>query len=131
MANIIFIRREFEKILKYGVSGILTNVILYLLFILLLRTGISPVLASVISFLIGVIISYTLNRNWTFSSKSNHVKDTTKFITAQGIGLLFTVIIISSLILYIPAEFAQIINVGITAPIIYVSLRVLKFGENK
>ena len=121
---------EYYKLYKYGITGVVTNVILYLIFILNLHFNIPAVSATTISYLLGALISYSINRRWAFLSKESHRKDFSKFITAQGIGLICTIIIITLLIRWIPAEIAQIINIGITAPIIYVSLRLLKFGEN-
>ena len=73
-------------------------------------------------------MSYVLNRKWTFGSSGGHKRDVPKFVIAYSIGLVSTLGTISQLLRWLPAELAQIVNIGLTAVVIYICLRLLRFG---
>lgn len=122
-------RNEVQRLFRYGAVGITTNVMLYLVFILFLRFGLTPTLAAGVCYGLGVAISYLLNRRWTFSSMDSHRRDLPKFLLAYGVGLVSTLLTITLLILWLPPELAQIVNIGLTALVIYISLRLFRFGR--
>ena len=122
---------EIRRLSRYGLIGLTTNLSLYLLFVLFLRLGISPTVAAGICYFSGVGLSYLLNRRWTFGSNDSHSKDLPKFVLAYGIGLAFTLVAITVLTLWLPPELAQIFNIGLTALVIYGSLRALRFGKTE
>lgn len=120
---------EFRRLARYGLVGLGSNLSLYLLFILFLRLGLAPTLSAGLCYVLGVALSYLLNRRWTFASNDSHFRDLPKFLLAYGIGLGYTVAMLLFLMLWLPPEIAQIINIGMTALVIYASLRVMRFGE--
>jgi putative flippase GtrA len=122
-------RNEIQRLYRYGAVGIATNLALYFVFVLFLRVGLAATVAAALCYGLGVMMSYVLNRHWTFSSTVTHRQDIPKFILAYGIGLVSTLVTITLLILWLPPEFAQIINIGLTALVIYGSLRLLRFGQ--
>lgn len=122
---------ESQTFLKYGVVGLLNNAGLYLLFVLLVTLGVSPIATAGLCYVLGVCLSYALNRRWTFKSKGGHGQDALKFLTAYGIGFLSTLVTIWVLLQWFPPEVAQVVNIGVTAVVIYCALRILRFGEGK
>lgn len=122
---------EFRRFARYGIVGLATNLSLYLLFLLLLRLAASPVAAAGICYVLGVAMSYLLNRRWTFASTDTHLRDLAKFFFAYGLGLVSTMLTISLLLRVLPPATAQIINIAITAVIIYGCLRMLRFGSGR
>lgn len=122
---------EINRISRYGIVGIATNLSLYLLFLALLHLGLTPILAAGTCYCFGVALSYQLNRLWTFSSADSHRRDLPKFLLAYGIGLASSLLTITWLIDWLPPELAQILNIGITAIVIYGSLRALSFGQQE
>lgn len=122
---------EIRRLSRYGVVGIATNLSLYLLFLLFLHCGLIPTVAAGVCYGLGVVMSYQLNRRWTFSSTDSHRQDLPKFLLAYGIGLISTLSMIMFLTLWLPPELAQILNIGITALVIYGSLRLFHFGRQK
>lgn len=122
---------EINRISRYGIVGIATNLSLYLLFLALLHLGLTPILAAGTCYCFGVALSYQLNRLWTFSSADSHRRDLPKFLLAYGMGLASSLLTITWLIDWLPPELAQILNIGITAIVIYSSLRALSFGQRE
>lgn len=122
------LRSEARRFSKYGIVGLGSNAVLYLLFVLLVFLGLSPVVTAGICYVLGVVASYVLNRRWSFGSPNSHARDVPRFALAYGVGLVSTLVTISLLLLWLPPEVAQILNIGITALIIYAMLRLLRFG---
>lgn len=122
---------EARRFSRYGIVGLATNLSLYLVFLLLLGLGVSPVMSAGLCYALGVAMSYLLNRRWTFGSNDSHGRDLPKFLLAYGVGFASTLLTISLLLFWLPAELAQILNIGITAVVIYTCLRLLRFGERK
>jgi putative flippase GtrA len=120
---------EIQRLYRYGVIGIASNGSLYLLFVLLLHFDLAPPVAAGVCYGLGVMMSYVLNRRWTFSSADSHCRDLPKFLIAYGVGLVSTLLTITLLILWLPPELAQIVNIGLTALIIYGCLRLSRFGQ--
>lgn len=126
MKNIFDEARRFSR---YGIVGIATNLLNYLIFLLFLRLGIPAVVAAGLCYGLGVALSYLLNRRWTFASTDRHRRDLPKFLLAYGVGFVTTLVTITLLLRWLPAELAQILNIGITAVVIYTCLRLLRFGS--
>ena len=126
-----FPSNEIRRLLRFGVVGLVTNASLYLVFLLLLRLGLLPTVAAWLCYGLGVALSYLLNRRWTFSSTDSHSRDLPKFLLAYGIGLVSTLLTIMLLMVWLSPEVAQIFNIGITAFVIYGSLRLVRFGQHK
>ncbi|MEP1202184.1 MULTISPECIES: GtrA family protein [Rhodobacterales] len=124
------LRTEASRFTKYGVIGLVNNAVLYAVFVLLVYLGISPVIVAGICYVLGVSASYVLNRRWAFESTNSHARDLPRFLTAYGTGLLSTLATIYVLILWLPPEIAQLLNIAITAVVIYTMLRLLRFGSD-
>ena len=117
------------RFVRYGLVGVLINLLGYGLFLGLHYAGMPPVMAASLCYVAGVAMSYMLNRSWTFASSDSHLRDLPKFLLAYGIGLASTLLTIALLTLWLPPELAQILNIALTALVIYASLRLLRFGR--
>lgn len=124
-------RNEIQRLYRYGVVGITVNFSLYLVFLLFLHFELTPTVAAGLCYGLGVAISYLINRRWTFASTDSHRRDLPKFLLAYGVGLVSTLLTIAILIRWLPPELAQIFNIGLTAMVIYVSLRLFRFGRKE
>nr|WP_272911488.1 GtrA family protein [Loktanella sp. M215] len=122
-------RREARTLTRYGIVGIVNNLVLYLAFVALVWAGTGPLVSAGICYVAGVAMSYWLNRIWTFESTARHSREVPKFLTAYAIGFCATLVMLRILLIWLPPQLAQIFNIGLTAVVIYVSLRLLKFGK--
>ena len=120
----------FRQLARYGVVGVVSNLTTYGIFLGFYYLGMPPVIATGVVYVIGVCISYVVNRNWTFESKSIHSHDLPKFVLAYGLGFVVSLISMWGLLHWIPAEFAQLMTIFISAAMIFTLLKLLHFGEN-
>jgi putative flippase GtrA len=63
------------EILRFGVVGLGSNVLLYLLYLAATAVGVEPKVAVSLIYLVGVLQTYVLNKRWTFQYEG-HVRRT-------------------------------------------------------
>lgn len=119
------------SLVRYGIVGLVTNGGLYLLFVLLVRLGLSPVAAAAFCYGLGLALSYLLNRCWSFRSTAPHRRDLPRFLLSYGAGFIATMICIDLLTRYLRPEIAQFLNIGLTAMVTYLCLRLTRFGQTE
>ena len=82
------------SIIKYCLVGLGGYLVYLLLMIGMVEVlNLDPVLASFLSFIPSLIISYTLSRNWVFSSSRNHRAALSRYLVVIGISLILNVTI--------------------------------------
>lgn len=114
---------------RYALVGVVSNLAVYCVFVVLIWSAVPPVWAAAICYALGLSISYLANRRWSFESTASHRSDLVRFLLAYGAGLIATLVFISVLTLYLRPEIAQVINIGLTAMVIYGCLRLSGFGD--
>lgn len=118
-----------KSLLRYATVGVASNLAVYLVFLGFLWLGVTPFWAVAICYAIGLSLSYGFNRQWSFESTATHRADLLRFGFAYGTGLIATLVFISVLTLFLRPEVAQIINIGLTAAVIYGCLTLSGFGK--
>lgn len=73
--------------------------------------GFAPEIANAIGYACGFVLSYILNKNFTFGSKASHKRDFTRFIIAMSAAyaINLAVLIIAHRMLFLDKYFAQIL----------------------
>lgn len=118
-----------SRFLRYGIVGIVVNLLGYGLFIGLIATEIPPPAASGICYIVAVMLSYIANRYWSFRSKRSHYHDIWRYLLSYGTGLLVAIGAMQVLLNFLHPALAQIVVVGFTAVVIYLCLELLRFGQ--
>lgn len=76
-----FLKNEFSKLVKFGITGVMNTLVDFVVFLLLTNIGVAIYLAQVVSYSCGMLNSYIVNRSWTFKSKG-------KFFSRQMIRFI-------------------------------------------
>lgn len=118
-----------KKLYRYAIVGVGSNLAAYIVFVAFIWLEMPTSLAAGLCYGIGLIISYTFNRRWSFESTAGHSKDLAKFLFAYGMGLVATLAFITILTMFLRPEIAQILNIGLTAMVIFALLRLTGFGD--
>ena len=63
--------RHFVQLLRYGIVGLSTNALGYLLYLGLTALGIGPKLAMSLLYMVGVLQTFVFNKAWTFAYAGN------------------------------------------------------------
>ena len=59
------------EILRFGVVGVASNALLYLLYLAITAMGVEPKAAMSLLYLVGVLQTFVLNKRWTFQHKGD------------------------------------------------------------
>ncbi len=120
---------EIGTLVRYGAVGLASNIALYVVFVALVWAGLSPVIAAGACYAAGICLNYLLHRRYTFRSTSVHGADAPKYALAMATGFVATLVFIAVLSRWMRPEIAQILNILLTAGVIYAMLRLLRFGR--
>ena len=83
-----------NKFVKYGLVGILGTFLHFAILIFLVRLlGSNVLFSSTFGFIVVLIISYFLNKHWTFQSSEQGIQEFTKYSIVSLIGLLLNTIV--------------------------------------
>lgn len=85
-----------NSFIKYIIVGAINTTASFIIIFYLMYKGAIPEIANFIGYISGVLLSYLLNKYFTFKSKNKHTKEFIKFSICMGIAYLinlFTLII--------------------------------------
>jgi putative flippase GtrA len=92
------LRGLLEKVIRFGLVGVVATGIQYVILILLVHEGVWPALASAIGFVISATGNYLLNYHFTFRSQESHGAAATKFVMLAAGGLLINYVLMHFLV---------------------------------
>jgi putative flippase GtrA len=77
-----------RQLLRYGVVGLATNLLLYGCFLLLLWSGLPYVAAMSVSYAVGIALAFVAQRSWTFAHRGARGRAALRFVACYGLGYL-------------------------------------------
>ena len=109
MQKIKELMKKYEEVLKYLIIGILTTVINYIVFAILVNNAkIEMHTSNIIAWVVSVIFAYITNKLFVFESKSFKVKILIKEITTFTLARILS-LLLEEAILYI---FVNLLNMN-------------------
>ena len=110
------------KIAKFVSVGAFNTLFCYLFYILLVKCGLYYNFALAFDYTLGIIIGYTLNRNWTFAGRGIPRLKFLKYLVTFIGAFLLNVILLSFLVEFgwLGPIIGQIIAIGIVVLITFV-----------
>ena len=113
------------QFIRFCIVGTVNTVVNFSAFQLLLILKAHYLFSSVTGFISGVIVSYFLNRRWTFGLRTKStVSESVKFFFVNGVALAF-----NSITMLVCVEFFSLIKQIAWCIAIFVSLNVNFFGS--
>jgi len=70
--------------LRYGIVGLTSNLVLYLLYLLLTNYGLDYKLTMSLLFACGTVQTFLLNKRWTFTHRGFYQSSFTKYLSTYG-----------------------------------------------
>ncbi|MFI5931311.1 GtrA family protein [Actinoplanes sp. NPDC051494] len=104
-------RADAGRLVRYGLSGSASAVThLGLALALHEGAGFTPVLASGIGFVASIVVSYVLQRNWVFRSRTTHVTGGAKFLAVTAVAWTVNTVVVwaGTAILHAPYRHVQV-----------------------
>ena len=118
------------SMLRWGIVGVFTNLVDYMLFINLYGMVKSVLLANLISTSVATSINYITHHRWTFKSDQNHSKSVIKYLLNSTFWWLVSTSIIKALIVIdIDPKIAKLVPFILIVPLNYFVLNYLVFKK--
>jgi len=114
---------------RYLIVGGSTNLALLALYAGLTALGLHEVTASSIGYATGIVVTYILNKGWSFRDQSAHHMAFIKYIVAYGAGYVVQIAVLSGLAfqLGLPHLIAQLVAMLAAAVSIFSLLKLFVF----
>ena len=113
-----YVKKSIDKsTIIYGVVGIINTIVGYGIMFGLTFMGVMPEVANALGYGIAFIVSYLLNRRFTFQSKHTHRRDFTRFVIASTLAYITN--LLTLIICYRILSWSEYISL-IIASIVYV-----------
>ncbi|MDC6166121.1 GtrA family protein [Paucibacter sp. XJ19-41] len=87
-----------RQLLRYGIVGLSSNALGYLLYLGLTALGLGPKLAMSLLYLVGVLQTFVFNRRWTFGHGGGHGPAFGRYLAAYGLGYLLNLAVLYLLV---------------------------------
>ncbi|WP_282094935.1 GtrA family protein [Epibacterium ulvae] len=120
-----------QLITFFGVGAIATTCHYAVLFALVEGAKVLPITASLCGALFGAIVSYVLNRTYTFQSTAQHRKTAPKFFVIAGLSVVLNTVLMGILTLSVglPYPVAQVLTTGVLIVVTFSLNKVWSFRE--
>ncbi|MCZ4093956.1 GtrA family protein [Sinorhizobium psoraleae] len=113
LARYTFGRQEgADRLLRFATVGAVTTTLDFVLFTGLFAVGAAPGQANILSYSCGILVSYMLNRSWTFRARHSQVQ-ALKFVLGTLTGLVISTCLVALLARLIPPPLAKILSVPV------------------
>ena len=82
------------EILRFGVVGLASNVLLYLLYLAVTAVGLEPKVAVTLIYLVGVLQTFILNKRWTFQHEGHARRTAARYWMAYTLSYAANLILL-------------------------------------
>lgn len=129
-----------KKALKFIIVGIINTVVgTSVMFLLYNFAGVNYWISSASNYIVGSIVSYVLNKYFTFNNKEKSVKQVVKFVVnislcyflAYGIAKPAVELMLTPLSVTVKENFAMLVGMGLFVIFNYIGQRFFVFKENE
>ena len=113
--------------------GLVSNVVLYLFYILLTSAGLHPPVAVSIVFATGALQTFIFNRNWTFSGGGDRSKHLTRYLTAYVSAYMLNILTLYIFVdqMNFSHRWVQAVAVIVIGALLFVGQRYWVFSSNE
>ena len=129
-ARISLLDHSTRTLLRFATVGAITTALDVSLFAGLTAAAVAAPLANVSSYSCSLLLSYNLNRSWTFSVGGSRLQ-VMKFAVSMVTGLLISTVLVAVLSMTIPAIYAKFISVPVVFVWNYFAARLWVFNVNE
>lgn len=122
-------RNHLNRLSRYGVVGIATNVAGYLVYLLVTWLGIGPKSAMTGMYALGVVLGYLGQRRFTFSYEGGHAAGFSRFVAAHicGYWLNFTLLYVFVDLMGFAHQIVQAVAIVIVAGFLFIAFSLFVF----
>jgi len=117
--------------MRYNLVGLINTAVGFGLIVLLMYMGVDAVLSNAMGYGIGAILSYFLNKHYTFTYKNHSMRVAIKFFTVLGIAYLLNYMVLMMLLATINPYIAQAVSAVVYTLSAFIMMKFLVFRNLK
>lgn len=76
------------QMIRYGIVGITSNAVGYLLYLVLTAAGVEYKLAMTLMYMVGVVQTFLFNKRWSFDHDGSHRHAFLRYAMSYGLGYI-------------------------------------------
>ncbi len=128
----VMANKSLGELVRFGVVGVVHNLLGYLVYLLITWLGVDPKLAVVILYPLGMVASYYLNRRWTFDHTGAVAQSMTRYVSMHVCGLLANILIlyIGHDLMEFPHQLVQLFTMFFLAGVSFLVSKFLIFSSS-
>ena len=131
-----FLKNKFKilplrQLLRFGIVGVLSNLIGYLVYLLITYLGVGPKLTVSLLYPIGTYMSFVGNKSWTFGIKGRSIRPGLKHILVYALGYLLNFLILMVFVDYLgfAHQLVQFVAIFVVALFLFVAMKFFVFAR--
>lgn len=119
------------ELLRYGLIGILSNSVGYIVYLLITHAGASPKITMTLLYAAGATVGFFGNRKWTFSHEGNFLGAGVRYVIAHGLGYLINLALLLVLADHFryPHQWVQAFAIFIIAGYLFLTFKFFVFPK--
>ncbi|MCX5882069.1 MAG: GtrA family protein [Deltaproteobacteria bacterium] len=120
-----------RQLLRYGLVGVISNAVIYFVYILITYLGVEPKKAMTLVYIIGASIGFIGNRKWTFAHRGDFSSAALRYMLAHLSGYLLNFLILFTFVdcLGYAHQWVQAVAIMIVAGFLFVVFKYFVFRE--
>jgi putative flippase GtrA len=120
-----------QQFFRFSLIGILTNIVMYLLYLMINSCGVNPKIAMTIVYVFGIFIGFIFHRRWTFVQHGNSMNIKLRYLLVHSLGYSANFFILLFFVDYLhySHKIIQALAIGIIAVLLFFSLKYFVFKE--
>jgi putative flippase GtrA len=124
-------KASFIELVRYGVIGVLTNSIGYLIYLLITYAGGTPKITMSALYAVGIAIGFISNRKWTFSHDGDLMSAGVRYIFAHSLGYSLNLSILIIMVDYLgyPHQWVQVFSIFAVAGFLFLMFKFFVFPK--
>jgi len=129
MNNFNSSKKTVLQLIRYGIVGVINNIVGYLIFLIITFFGAQPKVAMTILYFSGMFISYFSNKYWTFAYQGNLLATSIRFFITYLLGYLLNLGLLVLFVDYLnyPYQIIQGFAIFIVAAFVFIAFKFFVF----
>ncbi len=125
--------RSVGQLFRYGVVGVVSNLIAYLIFLSLTHFGVEVKLSMTLVYLGAATFSFFGNKKWTFAQDGHWLSSGGRYVIAHVMGYLINFILLMIFVDHIgyPHEWVQAAAIFVVAVFLFITFKFIVFAETE
>lgn len=123
---------ELTQFIRYGVVGLTSNAVIYLVYIILTHLGINPKLAMSLLYVVGVFQTFVFNKKWAFQFEGAAAPAIVRHFMTYAVGYAVNFLALILLVdqFGLPHQEVQALMIFVVALMLFVVQRYWVFPKN-